>query len=322
MNVHSLNQTVIDEQAAVWFSRCCRGLSSDEQAQLDAWLTADISHVCALADMQRVWADFDLMPRPVLLPGAVLPMRRVRRWTPGRALAASVVLLCSVLATPQNWFGALPVQELSLSSEANEQRQVELADGTRIDLNVGSRLQVRLYPDHREAELLDGEAFFAVAPDVARPFEVIAGQSRVRVVGTRFSVRRSREHLAVAVESGRVMVQPQLGSAQQVMLGAGEGLAFDHRSKHLQQLRLGHEEIASWRRGLLVFRDRPLGLLLDELSHYRAAPVRLVNTNLAEKRISGSLNINDPDAFLAALPHLLPVRVEHQGDDGVLIHAQ
>ena len=106
----------------------------------------------------------------------------------------------------------------------------------------------------------------------------------------------------------------------QALLGAGEGVDFDYRSKILQQLRLGNEEIASWRHGQLVFRDRPLVQLLDELSHYRAAPVRLAQASLGERRLSGSLNIAKPDDFLAALPQLLPVRVEHRGDGAVLIH--
>ena len=60
--------------------------------------------------------------------------------------------------------------------------------------------------------------------------------------------------------------------------------------------------------------------LLDELSHYRAAPVHLAQASLGERRLSGSLNIAKPDDFLAALPQLLPVRVEHRGDGVVLIH--
>ena len=73
-----------------------------EQAQLDAWLAADPAHGRALADMQLIWADLDLLPRPVLPAAAVLTSRPKRRWRPGRALAAAVVLarlLVTALAT-------------------------------------------------------------------------------------------------------------------------------------------------------------------------------------------------------------------------------
>jgi transmembrane sensor len=312
----------VDEQAADWFSRRAgESWSSREQRQLDAWLAADPAHARAFADMALIWADFEHLPRPLLHTTTLPSLPPARRWLPSRALAASVVLLCVLLAAPQNWFAAQPTQTLSVHSRPGEQRQVELQDGTRIDLNVDTRLQVRLYADRREVELLAGEAFFAVAPDAGRPFEVIAGQGSVRVLGTRFSVRRGNEHLGVAVESGRVALRPQAGKAQQAVLGKGDGVDFDYRSGTLQQVRLTGEEIASWRRGQLIFRDRPLVQLLDELSHYRRAPVELVGAKLADRRVSGSLNIANPDAFLAALPQLLPVRVEHLGNGRVLIHS-
>ena len=317
--LHNHHSASIDEQAAIWFSRLCRGLSDDERAQLDAWLTADVAHVHALRTMQGVWAELDLLPRPLLTPVVPRPRQTRRRWMPGRAVAACLVLLGTLLIEPQQWLGAPATQVLSLRSAPNEQRQVELADGSRIDLNVDTRLQVRLQGDRREVELLAGEAFFNVTPDPARPFDVIVGPSRVRVVGTRFNVRRSTGHLSVAVESGRVVVQPQLSDPQHAELDAGEGVAFDYQRHTLQHTHWAADEIASWRRGQLIFRDRPLGQLLDELSQYHRAPIHLSDADLAKKRISGSLNIAQPDAFLAALPQLLPVRVEQQADGHVLI---
>lgn len=311
----------IDEQAAAWFSRRSGGgLSADEQHKLDAWLAADPAHERAFADLDLIWADFDQLERPALHRGNVTPLRPRKRWMPP-ALAASVVLVGALLALSQGVFMAKPTQELSLFSVPGEQKQVTLDDGTRIDLNVDTRLQVRLYEDRREVELIAGEAFFAVAPDAERPFDVIAGEGRVRVVGTRFGVRRSNEHLAVAVESGKVAVQPEAGH-QQAMLGAGDGLDYDYRSGTLQQRRLGNEEIASWRQGQLIFRDRPLAQLLDELSHYRPAPVELADASLAERRVSGSVNIARPDAFLVALPQLLPVQVEYLAGGVAVVHAR
>lgn len=313
----------IDEQAAAWFSRrSAGGLSAHEQRELDAWLAADPAHARAFADLNLIWADLEQLQRPALRQATVTPLRPRKRWLPGRALAASVVFACALLALSQPGFIGGATQRLSLVSAPGEQRQVLLEDGTRVDLNVGTRLEVRLHPDRREAELLAGEAFFAVAPDAERPFEVRAGEGSVRVVGTRFSVRRGSEHLAVAVESGKVAVQPYVGVAPPAMLGAGDGLDYDYRSGTLQQRRLGAEEIASWRRGQLIFRDRPLAQLLDELSHYRQAPVVLADARLAERRVSGSVNIARPDAFLAALPQLLPVRIEHQANGRASIHAR
>ncbi|MBF3363590.1 hypothetical protein HKW94_40625, partial [Pseudomonas aeruginosa] len=90
-------------------------------------------------------------------------------------------------------------------------------------------------------------------------------------------------------------------------------------------LDLGHvapEQVASWRDGQLVFRDKPLGELVEELSRYRAAPIRLGDPRLAGKRVSGTVRIARPDDFLLALPALLPVRVQPQAGGEVLILAR
>jgi len=117
-----------------------------------------------------------------------------------------------------------------------------------------------------------------------------------------------------------VAVEPHPGTAQPLELLAGDSLDYDYRTATLEQGHRRPEEIASWRRGQLVFRDRPLAQLLDEVSHYRPAPVGLADPRLAQRRVSGSLNLANPDAFLAALPQLLPVQVEHLADGRALIH--
>lgn len=106
------------------------------------------------------------------------------------------------------------------------------------------------------------------------------------------------------------------------MLLAGDSARLDLAD---QRLELGHvapEQVASWRDGQLVFRDKPLGELVEELSRYRAAPIRLGDPRLADKRVSGTVRIARPDDFLLALPALLPVRVQPQAGGEVLILAR
>ena len=74
-----------------------------------------------------------------------------------------------------------------------------------------------------------GVASFAVAPRADRPpFVVRAGDTVVRVVGTRFAVSRSNEQISVAVEHGLVDVQFR-GTTQRV--GAGQTWSSDSPDK-------------------------------------------------------------------------------------------
>lgn len=305
----------IDEQAATWQARRSGSqFSTRDEAELQAWLAASPAHARAFSEMQQIWAELDRVPRPSL-SAPVVPLRP-RRWRLPLAAAASLLVACALVLVSR---GGPEVDE-TFASPLSATQQVTLADGTRIDLNRATRLRVRLYDDHREVDLLEGEAFFAVARDENRPFDVTAGDGRVRVLGTRFSVRRGEQRLDVVVESGHVAVEPHPGAAQSLELLAGDSLDYDYRTATLEQGHRRPEEIASWRRGQLVFRDRPLAQLLDEVSRYRPAPVGLADPRLAQRRVSGSLNLANPDAFLAALPQLLPVQVEYLADGRALIH--
>lgn len=312
----------IDEQAALWFSRRSSGrLSAAEEAEFAAWLAHSEQHAQAYADMQLLWDDCDQLARPdvpAAEPAPVTPLAPRRRSPPvWLALAATVLLAVGGLLGYQ--WRQLPQLELSASAGQHELRQLQLADGSELTLNLGSTVQVRYYRDRREVSLIAGEAYFSVAPDAERPFRVDAGAGRVEVVGTRFTVRRSLATLAVAVEQGHVAVQPGRDGLALQQLQPGDSLEIDYQQGALRRSQVPTAEVGSWRDGLLVFRDRPLGELAQELSRYRGRPVQLDGAGLAARRLSGSLDIHQPERFVQALPQLLPVELIEQADGVMLL---
>src|SRR3546814_15118414 len=61
-------------------------------------------------------------------------------------------------------------------------------------------------PEVRQVALKDGEAWFQVAKDRARPFVVEIGDVRVRAVGTAFAVKRTAAGVDVPVTEGVVEI--------------------------------------------------------------------------------------------------------------------
>ena len=268
--------------------------------------------------MERLWREFDGLPRPALddIP------EPVPAWRLPRALAAAFFVFCALLVATLFWRDQSLGPNLAYGTAPGEQREVVLADGSKLFLDVDTQVQVRYAERTRDVLLKKGEVFFVVSHDPARPFRVGSGDSRVTVLGTQFSVRRNAQALAVAVKQGRVALQPSLEKDAEHVLLAGDSARLDLAE---QRLELGHvapEQVASWRDGQLVFRDKPLGELVEELSRYRAAPIRRGDPRLAGKRVSGTVRIARPDDFLLALPALLPVRVQPQAGGEVLILAR
>ena len=147
---------------------------------------------------------------------------------------------------------------------------------------------------------------------------VQAGEANVRVVGTGFDVRRSQQQLVVSVAHGQVAFEPDAKSPV-TLLGAQQRAIFSYAKGTLQQQTLTAEEVADWRSGHLSFRNRELASLIDELSLYRPQAPLQVSNAVAHLKVSGNLDVNDPDALLNALPALLPVKTVASADGIVRI---
>jgi len=111
-----------------------------------------------------------------------------------------------------------------------QNRRIDLADGSHVDLGGGSRLLVSLGRSERRVELAsaDGEAAFDVAKDPARPFVIRAGDHAITVVGTEFDVRRAAGSLMVTVRRGVVEVARLAPGSRHVRLTPGQ--QYSHKS--------------------------------------------------------------------------------------------
>ncbi|SDT07494.1 transmembrane sensor [Halopseudomonas sabulinigri] len=315
----------VDEQAADWFARR-RGerFSAADERQFQIWLQASRSHAQAYADLELLWHDMDSMTPPTQTcaedTSASNVVRLPRRWSRRlSAIAASVVLIAGLLAISP--LVERPEYQLTAQAEMGKLRKLLLADGSQITLNMGSSAQVRYFDNRREVSL-QGEAFFSVVRDEKRPFVVQADRAEVQVLGTRFNVRQGEDTLDVAVEHGKVAVDAGAPRLPAVLLSVGEAVHADYRLDQQQMRPVAVDAVASWRSGQLVFQQRPLAHLLDELSRYLGKPVRLNAEALADYPLSGSLDIYRPQDFLASLPLLLPVQVSSAADGSVTVETR
>ncbi|MDA5490880.1 FecR family protein [Yersinia kristensenii] len=304
----------IDEQAALWFSRSqARRLTNQEQQQLDAWLQYSPAHAEAYRQMQQIWGDCALIPRPASAPQ---PAKQTQSWRPLRSCAAGLSFLFALLL-PMSQLPPLLTNDMSLQT-TDYSREIVLSDGTRVHVNRHSQIRVHYAKDNRQLWLDQGEIYLQVAANKARPFTVYAGESQVKVVGTAFDVRYDLGEVAVAVKEGIVAMTGRPNMAA-VMLHAGDTARLLPEKKRLQISQRAVAEIGEWRSGQLSFRNRPLGELLTQLRRYRQGKIELTDASLAQLPVSGSLDLNHPDEFLDSLPLLLAVNVVHDAQGNIMI---
>ncbi|MGC7403180.1 FecR family protein [Pandoraea pneumonica] len=339
----------IREEAALWFTRACSGEFSDaDRASRDAWLAADPLHRAEYVALERVWRAAATVPaerlRALTEPAlGASGMPRPNRGTATRWVAAACVGIVGIalgtllLTTTRDLPGSVAkvappntslarVQEMS--TRPGERRSVTLDDGTVVELNTRTRIQVNYTTALREVTLLSGEAMFSVTHDASRPFVVDAGSGRITVTGTRFDVRRVATQVSVAVESGAVKVQgvpsqnAPTPASTYVLLTKGLGTTVRPDGAVASASPVDLSTALAWRDGKLVFRNATLADVVSEVSLYRQSPVIVDSNTVGQLRLTSVFSADNTDELLAALPQFLPVKVQTLADGSVKISSK
>ncbi len=331
-----------DEAAVYWVLRHDRqDLTTADHGHFSAWLDAGEANAQAYRKANGVWGVFENSeadPHLTALRHTALatgPERR--RWLPaaGVGIAASIVGALVLLLDP---FGApphspAPVTVAHVSTEAanpirhatekGQKRVVRLPDGTRVTLNTDTMISLAFTPGTRRVRLTRGQALFEVAHDASRPFMVEAADRRITALGTVFEVRLDPGRMKVVLVEGRVVVDhaaaaTDLPVLQPTILKPGQELVAELGvAQRVRPVDVGNELM--WREGYVSFDDTTLASAVVEMNRYTVAPIRIGDGGVAQMRISGVFRTGDADRFAALISELLPVRIDHQPDGGVVI---
>jgi transmembrane sensor len=198
----------------------------------------------------------------------------------------------------------------SYSTGIGEQRTIQLTDGSTVELNSRSRVEVRLTDHRRDVALIEGQALFRVAKDKARPFVVQTGGTRVRAVGTEFDVYRKQAATVVTVVEGRVETYPGLdgAGAAAIVLSAGEQLmVLPHTVT--KPTRADTVAATAWVQKRLIFEETPLSEVAEEFNRYNRRPLAIEDPELQTLKISGVYSSTDPVSLINFLRNQSSMRV-------------
>jgi len=314
----------INDRAAEWVARIDReGDDPAVRAELKAWLAGDDRRRGAYFRAKAAWTMLDrasvfgagqAQPQEVAAAGGPWFSRRRLLWG-GGAVAAAAAL---VVGLPRMDFFAAPDQQIQTA--VGEIRRVPLSDGSFAAVNTQTTLDVTMKPEVRRIALKDGEAWFQVAKDRARPFLVEAGDVRVRAVGTAFSVRRLEDGVDVQVTEGVVEVW-RVGDEANVRRVEAGTRAFIAPDKAVVSVAAASEDIdkaLAWRTGQLVFDGDTVAEAAAEFNRYNVRKIEVADPALGQQKMIGRFRTNEPDAFAKVAATLLNAKAEIGPDRIVL----
>ncbi len=266
------------------------------RARFDAWLHAAPRNASSWREMQAAWAALgDIAPAPSQRDNAV----SIWRFRPRRPLTyiATGALALALAAA----FG--PALILRLNADAvtgvAELRLVELPDGSTVRLAPRSAVSTHVDTETRNVTLHAGAAFFDVAHDPARIFQVAAGDATVTVLGTAFEVRHSDGFTEVSVMRGRVRIEDAAhGVAQDA--AAGEQIIIPATGP-VERKRQPPEQIAAWSNGEAIAIRRTVTDVVDDIRPWFNGWIIIENAELGGERVTGVYNLEDPAAALQAI---------------------
>ena len=154
---------------------------------------------------------------------------------------------------------------------------------------------------------------------------LVLGYAGLFLIGTEFNVLALPTLLQVGVRSGRVALTPDTARpGVERELGAGDTASIDLAAGMAAEpvvVQGAADAVGSWRDGMLIVEAEPLARVLEKLARYRTGAVTLDGA-AGTLLVSGTIDLRRPDAFLRALPDLLPgVQLHWQPDGTVSIGA-
>ena len=334
--------TLEEEASAVFVQRLHGEWTAMDEAAFEKRMASDAEYADAYARAQDSWAMLDTHAESAEVmryrEEAIAYARRSngRRWlkthryarSGWRAAAALTAALLLGVAWQLSPYGYVPGE---YRTGIGEQKVVDLEDHSTIVLDAATRLRVRFTPDARIVELQNGQAQFSVAKDPTRPFKVEAGGRTIVALGTVFTVEYVDSQVHVAMMEGKVAVVSTAlpattsvspGSSEGISLITGEELRVSRDGRSTVTPKADLEAATAWREGKVIIRAEPLGDAARRMNRYSRLQIRIDDTALAAKQISGVFEAGDTQGFLSAIELYLPVEADYSDAHTVKLHVK
>ncbi|MEQ8811439.1 MAG: FecR domain-containing protein [Imperialibacter sp.] len=236
-------------------------------------------------------------------------------------IAASLALLVLFGYMLFNYFSkdAEPVQWVEVNTET-DQKIINLSDGSIVTLNKNGSLK---YQEGFADRLvyLEGEAFFDVKRDEARPFKVLTGKATTEVLGTSFYLRwlPGSAKVELEVSEGKVAFSSHDRNLnERVFVVAGERAVYDEQSNTIRRFESFDPNLIAWKTKQLQFEDAPLKKLLEDAEGYFGVEFAFEEAVISNCRFSGTFDDPTLEQLLDALKYVFKITHEMQNSKVIL----
>ncbi|QDG94582.1 FecR family protein (plasmid) [Rhizobium sp. NIBRBAC000502774] len=302
-------KALLEREAIAWFTRMSGNPSRQESRDFQRWLASCDENTRAYEATRKLWfqlgAVAEIMGKDasadLARPLEIIRKRKLRHR--GRAIV-SVAGGCLALLMGAGWLWLEEPhfwQDLNANivTSRGERRVVTLVDGSKVELDADTAMEVDVSSTRRRVRLLRGNAYFGVKPEEI-PFVVEAVDGETRVMGTEFDISIQRNGSVTTTLAKGVVSVHLPGTSEEIILEPGQSVSYD--TSGIGEARtVDTEEITAWRNGRFIFANARLEDVLAHIERYRDGRIVLTSSALANRTVSGNIALDDPDRALAAM---------------------
>lgn len=300
-------------QAVEWYFSLKESPQDDElQRSWKAWIDSDQTHYQAWLKIEQFNHELGSLANPIsktLTHKSVTLENKNRRQLLRSILSIAFVGAGGGIALQRHQL--FPVMAADYRTGKGETRQITLNDGTRIELNAESAINVSFSINERSIYLLTGDVLIETARDEAtRPLVVYAAWARFQPLGTRFYIRSREQDGLLAVYEGAVNLwQTDQLRFSPLRIESGQKLVFDQNG--LSELMAAESSDLAWQQNILVVDAMFLSDFVKELGYHHHGWIHCDNS-VSQMRVSGTYPLDDIDRVLRALTTSLPIELVYR----------
>lgn len=156
------------------------------------------------------------------------------------------------------------VENVSVSVPAGGLYQLKLSDGTLIVLNSQSTITFPTIFGHKREVTLEGEAYFEIAKDPAKPFIIYTASIATEAIGTSFNVNSyDSAKIVVSLTDGKVKVS---GNGEQVDIHPDSAATYANGIFRVSQF--DADKLLGWAKGKMYMQSESTQEIEDAAARY------------------------------------------------------
>ena len=295
----------------------------EEQDQVRQWLVTDNANLSYFNQLQKIWEESRQLALTTTVDENKAWQRFRQRIDPGTThrnnlawirIAAAIIIIAGIGVIGYLTFTRTP--EVLTVSALQDALTDTLPDRSVVTLNKGSSIS---YPEkfnnNTRKVTLNGEAFFHVSANRARPFIVSVNQVQVTVTGTTFNIKNIDGNTEVIVESGIVEVTSEGNSVE---LRENEKTLVSSKNAVLLKEKVNDRLYQFYRTKQFVCDDTPLWKLVDVINEAYHSKIVIDDPGLRNLSLTTTFNNESLDQVLNIISITFDIDVIKTGDSIVL----